>query len=163
MYDPLFRLCLLRTQTAWRTNTCSLELQGAKTTTLVLWAPILALTVVVFGSYWIVPGLAVFAGPHASRRRFPPVEVFGIPGRDYVGRKEVRFPAIRSKFGGDHSQRGRFQGGGNGALESTRAKVASMKLTMRIASGLRAPNPKPSSGASQRPSGTISRIIAGSS
>ena len=62
----------------------------------------------------------MFAGPHAIRRRFPPVEVFGIPGRDYVGRKEVRFPAIRSKFGGDHSQRGRFQGGGNGALESTR-------------------------------------------
>ncbi len=39
------------------------EVQSAKTTTLVLWAPILALTVVVFGSYWIVPGLAVFAGP----------------------------------------------------------------------------------------------------
>jgi len=37
------------------------EVQGAKTTTLVLWASILALTVVVFGSYWIVPGLAVFA------------------------------------------------------------------------------------------------------
>ena len=27
------------------------EVQSAKTTTLVLWAPILALTVVVFGSY----------------------------------------------------------------------------------------------------------------
>ena len=37
------------------------EVQGAKTTTLVLWASILALTVVVSGSYWIVPGLAVFA------------------------------------------------------------------------------------------------------
>ena len=36
------------------------EGQGAKTTTPVLWAPILALTVVVFGSYWIGPGLAVF-------------------------------------------------------------------------------------------------------
>ena len=34
---------------------------------------------------------------------------------------------------------------------------------MRIASGLRAPNPKPSSGVSQRLSGTISRIIAGAS
>ena len=59
-------------------------------------------------------------GPHASRRRFPPVEVFGIPGRDHVGRKEVRLPDVRSKFGGDHSQRGRFQRGGNGALGSTR-------------------------------------------
>ena len=39
------------------------EVQGAKTTTLVLRASILALTVVVFGSYSIVPGLAVFAGP----------------------------------------------------------------------------------------------------
>ena len=38
------------------------EVQGAKTTTLVLWASILALTVVVSGSYWIFPGLAVFAG-----------------------------------------------------------------------------------------------------
>jgi len=42
-------------------NQCLLvEVQGAKATTLVLWAPILALTVVVFGSYWIGPGLAVF-------------------------------------------------------------------------------------------------------
>ena len=39
------------------------EVQGAKTTTLVLWASILALTVVVSGSYWIALGLAVFAGP----------------------------------------------------------------------------------------------------
>ena len=38
------------------------EVQGAKTTTLVLWASILALTVVVSGSYWIVPALAVLAG-----------------------------------------------------------------------------------------------------
>ena len=48
------------------------------------------------------------------------MEVFGIPRRDHVGRKEVRLLDVRSKFGGDHSQRGRFQGGGNGALESTR-------------------------------------------
>ena len=39
------------------------EVQCAKTTTLVLWASVLALTVVVSGSYWIVPELAVFAGP----------------------------------------------------------------------------------------------------
>jgi apolipoprotein N-acyltransferase len=38
------------------------ELQGARATALVLWGSILALTVIVFGSYWIVPGLAVFAG-----------------------------------------------------------------------------------------------------
>jgi apolipoprotein N-acyltransferase len=38
------------------------ELQGARTTALVLWGTILALTVIVFGSAWIVPGLAVFAG-----------------------------------------------------------------------------------------------------
>ena len=48
------------------------------------------------------------------------MEVFGIPRRDHVGRKEVRLLDVRSKFGGDHSQRGRFRGGGNGALESTR-------------------------------------------
>ena len=46
-------------------------------------------------------------GPHASRRRFPLVEVFGIPGRDHVGRKEVRFPDVRNKPGEDNSQRGR--------------------------------------------------------
>src|SRR5437762_9174050 len=63
------------------------------------------------------PGARRVRGPHASRRRFPPVEVFGIPGRDHVGRKEVRLPDLRSKFGGDHTRRGGFQGGGNGALE----------------------------------------------
>jgi len=35
--------------------------RDAKTTALVLWPPFLALTYVIFGSYWIVPGLAVFA------------------------------------------------------------------------------------------------------
>src|SRR5437773_10886410 len=39
------------------------EVQCAKTTTLILWASVLALTVVVSGSYWIDLGLAVFAGP----------------------------------------------------------------------------------------------------
>ena len=66
------------------------------------------------------PGARCVRGPHASRRRLPPVEVFGILGRDHVGRKEVRLPDVRSKSRGDHLQRGRFQGGGNGALESTR-------------------------------------------
>src|SRR5438046_849263 len=39
------------------------EVQCAKTTTLILWASVLALTVVVSWSYWIDLGLAVFAGP----------------------------------------------------------------------------------------------------
>ena len=61
MYDPLFRLCLLRTQNRLAYQYLLVEVQGAETTTLVLWASIVALTVVIFGSYWIVPGLAVFA------------------------------------------------------------------------------------------------------
>ena len=64
MYDPLFRLCLLRTQTAWHTNTCSWKCKVRRRLRWSSgWAPILALIVVVFGSYSIVPGLAVFAGP----------------------------------------------------------------------------------------------------
>ena len=113
MYDPLFRLCLFEDPNPLAFQYLLVEMQGAKTTTVVLWAPILALIVVVSGSYSIVPGLAVFAGPMQARRRFPPVEVFGIPRRDHVGRKEVRLPDVRSQFGGDHSHRGRFQGGGN--------------------------------------------------
>ena len=38
------------------------ELQGARATALVLWGSILALTVIVFGSAWILPGLSLIAG-----------------------------------------------------------------------------------------------------
>src|SRR5437773_3242371 len=59
------------------------EVQGAKTTTLVLWASILALTVVVSGSYWIALGLAVFAGPmQAAVAFFSPVAFVSNRGRD---------------------------------------------------------------------------------
>ena len=100
MYDPLFRLCLLRTRPPG--------------------VPIPARGSARCEDDYAGPGARRVRAPHASRRRFPPVEVFGIPGRDHVGRKEVRLLDVRSKFGGDHSQRGRFQGVGNGALESTR-------------------------------------------
>ena len=63
MYDPLFRLCLFEDPNPLVFQYLLVEMQGAKTTTLVLWASILALTVVVSGSYWIALGLAVFAGP----------------------------------------------------------------------------------------------------
>ena len=59
------------------------EGQGAKTTTLVLWASIVALTVVIFGSYWIVPGLAVLAGPMQAAVAFSsPVAFVSNRGRD---------------------------------------------------------------------------------
>ena len=121
MYDPLFRLCLLRTQNRLAYQYLLVEGQGAKATTLVLWvgphhsSHSRRLRVV-----FDCPGARRVRGPHASRRRLPPVEVFGIPGRDHVGRKEIHLPDVRRKFGGDHSQRGRFQGGGNGTLESAR-------------------------------------------
>src|SRR5207247_10919120 len=59
------------------------EVQCAKTTTLVLWASVLALTVVVSGSYWIALGLAVFAGPMQAAVAFSsPVAFVSNRGRD---------------------------------------------------------------------------------
>ncbi len=113
MYDPLFRLCLFEDPNPLAFQSLLVEMQGAKTTTLVIWAPILALIVVVSGSYWIAPGLAVFAGLMQAAFAFLLWRFSEYPGRDHVGRKEVRFPDVRSQFGGDHSHRGRFQGGGN--------------------------------------------------
>ena len=90
------------------------------------------------------------------------MEVFGIPRRDHVGRKEVRLLDVRSKFGGDHSQRGRFRGGGNGALESTR-EGREEEAHHEDRERAECAESEASSGVSQRPSGTISRIIAGAS
>jgi len=83
VYDPLFRLCLFEDPNPLVFQYLLVEMQGAKTTTLVLWASILALTVVVSGSYWIALGLAVFAGPMQAAVAFSsPVAFVSNRGRD---------------------------------------------------------------------------------